>query len=65
MSDISGTQLLETLRMQAWERSKAELRSVLHTYHAQYNRDGTKIKNGFDRIGPLIETFILDVERML
>ena len=55
---IAETQLLETLRLQAWERAKAELKAMLHTYYAQYDMNGVKRENGFDRTQPIIEEFI-------
>jgi len=45
--------VLTTLRAQAWERAKGELRSLLPTYY---------VDDRFQRIDSLIEEFIHTVE---
>ena len=54
--------ILNVLRQQAWQRAKAELRSVLHTYYPEWNSDNTKRENGYDRIHVQIEELIKHVE---
>lgn len=49
--------IIRTLRAQAWERAKGELRSMLYTFW-QIPSDGDK----FDRLDTLIKTLINEVE---
>ena len=60
--DTATENILAVLRAQAWERAKAELRSVLHTYYPTWNSDNTKRENGWDRIHVQIEELIKHVE---
>jgi hypothetical protein len=53
----------------AWERAKGELRSMLHTFWAEYDSGGNKMDSGgnkmdsgFDQMKKDIEKFIEDFE---
>jgi hypothetical protein len=51
--------VLETLKMQAWERAKGELLSLLHTYHSEGD---PKVAANFKRAKEKIDAFIVDFE---
>ena len=48
--------ILATMRAMCWERAKAELMSMLHTYHEDPN---------FEEIDEKVEKFITEIEGML
>lgn len=49
MSDYKDDRILHTLRMSAWERAKAELNTMLHTYYGgdEQFKIITKLHNEF------------------
>jgi hypothetical protein len=57
---ITNEYLMQTLRMQAWERAKGELRAVLHTYYGDASARDSDHK--FEKANARIESFISDIE---
>jgi len=53
------------MRLMAWERAKAELRGMLHTYWPCYYSDGTKVDEGFEPVDDKIEQFIKDLDDLI
>ena len=62
MSVITNHALATAMRHMAWERTKGELRSTLHTFWPEYDTYGNSIEGHFGSMNKKIETFIKDFE---
>jgi hypothetical protein len=61
--DISNRQVVQTLRVMAWERAKGELLAMLHASWPEYRpRTGEPIDNGFSLMNEKVTLFIKDFE---
>lgn len=55
---MNETDISRTLRAQAWERAKGELRAMLHTYHSPADSE----EGQFEAIDTKINKFIEETE---
>lgn len=55
---MDDRKIIWTLRTQAWERAKGELRSMMHTFWG----DGYANQGQYDCLDEAVEKFVKDVE---
>lgn len=59
MVDLRNHDIARMLRMQAWERAKGELRSMMHTFQSTV---GYSTGSKHERLDAAVEAFITEIE---
>jgi hypothetical protein len=65
MPNLSEEEFRQFHRAEAWERAKAALQTILHTYYPEYYSNGNPKDNGYDDMEAAIKRFIPEMDGLL